>query len=183
MSRTESILLGSGDIYAVLYTGTLPEISTIKVDGNKLGEVSGGATLEYKPTFYTAKSDNGKANKTIITDEEATLKSGLMTFTGNALAKLADTATVTEDSTNGTRTLKIGGLGNMKQAKYAIVFHHTDLEAGDIDVVIVGQNQSGFSLTFAKDKETVIDAEFKCLPQDESGTLIQYIEYAPKSAA
>ena len=182
MSRTESILLGSGDIYVQLYSGTLPEVSVIKKDENKLGEVSGGATLEYKPSFYMAKSDNGKAAKQIITDEEATLKTGLMTFSANSLAKLADTATVTEDSTKGTRTLKVGGLGNMKRAKYVILFHHTDAEAGDIDILIVGQNQSGFSLSFAKDKETVVDAEFKCLPQDNSGTLIQYIEYSPTAA-
>ena len=33
-----------------------------------------------------------------------------------------------------------------------------------------------FSLAFAKDKETVIDAEFKCQPIDKAGTLIEYNE-------
>ena len=47
---------------------------------------------------------------------------------------------------------------------------------GDIWVVIVGKNEAGFSLAFAKDAETVIDAEFKCLSQDNEGTLIKYIE-------
>ena len=42
--------------------------------------------------------------------------------------------------------------------------------------MIVGRNQSGFSLAFAKDKETVIDAEFKAIPHDNNGTLIEYIE-------
>ena len=42
--------------------------------------------------------------------------------------------------------------------------------------MIVGNNQAGFSLAFAKDKETVIDAEFKALAQDKEGTLITYIE-------
>ena len=41
---------------------------------------------------------------------------------------------------------------------------------------ILLDNQAGFSLTFAKDKETVIDAEFKALPQDIEGTLIKYQE-------
>ena len=31
-------------------------------------------------------------------------------------------------------------------------------------------------LAFAKDKESVIDAEFKALPSDSDGTLITYIE-------
>jgi hypothetical protein len=43
-------------------------------------------------------------------------------------------------------------------------------------IVVRGVNQAGFSIAFAKDKETVIDAEFKCLPQDDEGTLIQYVE-------
>ena len=42
--------------------------------------------------------------------------------------------------------------------------------------MIVGNNQAGFTMTFAKDKETVVDAEFTCLPMDDEGTLIQYTE-------
>ena len=42
--------------------------------------------------------------------------------------------------------------------------------------MIVGRNESGFSLSFAKDKETVIDAEFTCTPMDSEGTLIYYME-------
>ena len=64
----------------------------------------------------------------------------------------------------------------MKREKYVIVFHHEDKVDGDVWIVIVGQNQAGFTLAFAKDKETVIDAEFKALAQDDEGTLIQYIE-------
>lgn len=47
---------------------------------------------------------------------------------------------------------------------------------GDIWVMIVGNNQAGFSLAFANDKETVVDAEFTALPQDKEGTLIHYEE-------
>ena len=49
-------------------------------------------------------------------------------------------------------------------------------EVMDQDGNKVGNNQNGFTLAFAKDQETVIDAEFKALAQDDDGTLIMYIE-------
>ena len=143
---------------------------------NQIGYIKGGATLEYTPTFYEAKDDLGYLVKTIITEEESILKSGIMTINGDVLSKLCDTARVTEDAEKKLRTVKIGGIGNAKGTKYVIAFHHEDPVDGDIWVVIVGQNQSGFSLAFTKDSETVIDAEFKCLAQDGEGTLIKYIE-------
>lgn len=57
-----------------------------------------------------------------------------------------------------------------------IRFHHEDKVDGDIRVTIVGRNEAGFSLAFAKDKETVVDAEFKAAPHDTDGTLILYEE-------
>ena len=46
-------ILGSGHMYLMEYTGTIPEDSVLEVEENKIGVISGGATLEYKPTFYT----------------------------------------------------------------------------------------------------------------------------------
>lgn len=174
MSEVRRITLGSGKLYLMEFTDSVPETAAITVADNLLGYIQGGATLEYKPTFYDAKDDLGYCIKTIITEEEATLKSGIMTFNGKTLDKLCDTARVTE--AKGLRTVKFGGVGNAKRAKYLICFHHEDPIDGDIWVIIVGNNQAGFSLAFAKDKETVIDAEFKALPQDNEGTLIKYIE-------
>lgn len=173
---SEKITLGSGKLYLTTFSGTVPDTDTLCVDANLLGYIKGGATVEYTPTFYEAKDDLGYVVKTIITEEEAILKSGVMTWNGNTLNKLCDTGRVTEDTTKHLRTVKIGGIGNAHGAKYVICFHHDDPIDGDIWVVIVGQNQAGFSLAFAKDAETVIDAEFKCLAQDTDGTLIKYIE-------
>ena len=176
MGASKRITLGSGKLYLKVFEGTLPETTAICVPDNLLGYIKGGATLEYTPTFYEAKDDLGYVVKTIITEEEALLKSGVLTFNGNTLDKLCDTARVTEDATKKLRTVKFGGVGNAKRAKYVICFHHEDKIDGDIWVMIVGSNQSGFSLAFAKDAETVIDAEFKALAQDDEGTLIKYIE-------
>ena len=169
------ITLGSGDLMIKEYDGTnMPAYTDFDVTKDLLGRIQGGATLEYKGTWYEAKDDTGKAVKTIITEEEATLKSGVMTWNGKTLAQLCSTARVTDNG--GIRTVKIGGVGNHDGKSYAICFHHTDKVDGDVYVVVRAVNQGGFSLAFAKDKETVIDAEFKCLPQDEDGTLIQYVE-------
>lgn len=171
------ITLGSGDLYMMEYTGTtVPEKEAICVDSNLAGYIQGGATLEYKPSFYEAKDDTGICTKVIITEEEVLLKSGIMTFNANTLKTLCATGRVTDDNEKGLRTILIGGVANNDGKKYVICFHHKDPIDGDIWVIIVGQNQSGFSLAFAKDKETIIDAEFKALSQDNEGTLIKYIE-------
>lgn len=171
----EVITLGSGDLMVKEYDGnTMPEYTDFKTDTDLLGRISGGCTLEYSGEWYEAKDDTGKVAKTIITEEEATLKSGVITWNGKTLEKLCSTARVTEEG--GIRTVKLGGVGNFNGKSYALCFHHTDKADGDVWLVVRAVNQGGFSLAFAKDKETVIDAEFKCLPQDEEGTLIQYIE-------
>ena len=155
----EVITLGSGDLMIKEYEGTIPAYTEFKEDTDLLGRIQGGATLEYKGTWYEAKDDSGKAVKTIITEEEATLKSGVLTWNGKTLVKLCSTARVTE--AEGIRTVKIGGVANNDGKSYALCFHHTDKVDGDVWIVIRGVNQGGFSFAFAKDKETVIDAEFK----------------------
>lgn len=170
----EVITLGSGNLMIKEYTDTFPDYTEFNDEQDLLGRIQGGATLEYKGTWYEAKDDTGKVVKTIVTEEEATLKSGILTWNGKTLAQLCSTARVTESE--DIRTVKIGGIGNHDGKSYAICFHHEDKIDGDVWIVIRGVNQGGFSLAFAKDKETVIDAEFKCLPQDEEGTLIQYVE-------
>ena len=174
MSTTEKITLGSGEMFVMEFTGTLPTTDEICLPENRLGHVSGGATLEYKPSYYTAKDDLGVVSKTIMTEEEATLKSGILTFNGETLARLSETGRVSEDGS--TRTLKIGGVKNMNRKNYVLCFYAHDAADGDCWIMIVGRNEAGFSLSFAKDKETVIDAEFSCQPMDSEGTLIVYIE-------
>lgn len=175
-TEKEKIVLGSGKTYTCEYDETegIPDDETIETEENLLGLIQGGATLEYIPTYYKAKDDLGLVSKEIITDEEATLKSGIMTWCGKTLEKLCSTAKVT---TNGNRrVVKIGGLGKHSGKKYVIRFLHEDKVDGDIRVTIIGTNQAGFTIAFAKDKETVINAEFKAQPQDGEGTLILYEE-------
>lgn len=175
MFDKEKILLGSGKVYVAEVPEELPEdLTTLATEENRIGYIQGGATLEYKPSFYTAKDDLGLAMKEIVTDEEVTFKTGLVTWAMERLEKLIETGRIT--TTAKLKILKVGGIANAKRKKYVILFHHIDKVDGDLYVVIVGSNQAGFSLAFAKDKESVIDAEFKASPMDDEGTLIQIIE-------
>ena len=175
--NADVITLGSGNLMIKEYSDTMPAYSEFNEETDLLGRIMGGATLEYSGEWYEAKDDTGKVVKTIITSEEALLKSGILTWNGKTLEKLCSTARVTEE--NGKRTVKIGGVANATGKSYALCFHHVDKVDGDVWIVVRGTNQGGFALAFAKDKETVIDAEFKCLPQDDEGTLIQYVEEIP----
>ena len=172
--ETKKIALGSGDVYITEFTGTIPPDEVLEVEANKLGAVQGGATVEYKPKPYTASSDDGKVRKTVLTEEECTLKLGIITWCADTLQKLCSTGRVTE--ANGKRTIKIGGIANYDGKKYVVRFVHKDKVDGDTRLTIVGSNQSGFSLAYVKDKETTINPEFTCEPMDDDGTLVMYEE-------
>ena len=179
----EVITLGSGKLYILEFAkgDTLPTDEVLEVEENRVGEIKGGASLEYTAETYTAKDDLGNVEKTIVTNEEVLLKSGIMTWNGQTLAQLSATARVTEAA--GKRTLKIGGLKNQSGKMYLVRFLHEDPIDGDVRISIVGQNQAGFTLAFAKDAETVVDAEFKANPAvDNEGTLVIIEEEIPVAA-
>lgn len=173
----EKIVIGSGKLYVDEFVTTIPTDVLLEIEENLLGLISGGATVVYTPTFYEAKDDLGLASKTVITVEAVSLKSGIMTWCGKTLAKLCATARVTE--LLGKRTVRIGGLGNQDGKQYVLRFVHEDATDGNIRVTIVGNNQAGFSLVYATDKATVVDAEFKAAPLDSEGTLLIYEEDIP----
>lgn len=74
------------------------------------------------------------------------------------------------------RTRSIGGLSSQDGKRYIVRFVHPDETDGTVRVTIVGGNQSELALAFVKDKETVIDAEFIAVPQDNEGTLVIFEE-------
>lgn len=176
----ETITLGSGKLYSVEYTGTIPSNADLEKESNILGYIQKGASLDYKPEFYEAEDDLGIVKKQILTKEEVTFKSGILTWNAETLKKLVATGRITEDAEKGMRTIKIGGINNNDGKQYIFHFVHEDKKDGNVRITIVGQNTAGFSLAFAKDAETVIDAEIKALPNDNEGTLIIFQEeYTP----
>lgn len=173
----ETITLGSGKIYMSAFSETMPTVETLCVEQNLLGYIKGGASLEYTEETYEEKDDLGYVSKIITTSEEALLKCGLLTWNGETLKKLIDRCTSTEAA--GKRTTKIGGAGNTQGGYYAICFMHEDKTDGNLWVLIKGRNTAGATLTFAADAGTVIEPEFKAMPHDDAGTLIELIEEIP----
>ena len=176
----ETITLGSGKLYSTEYTGVIPSNEDLEKETNILGYIQKGASLDYKPEFYEAEDDLGIVKKQILTKEEVIFKSGILTWNAETLKKLVATGRITEDAEKGMRTIKIGGINNNDGKQYIFHFVHEDKKDGNVRITIVGQNTAGFSLAFAKDAETVIDAEIKALPNDNEGTLIIFQEeYTP----
>lgn len=174
-----TITLGSGKLYLKAYSNAMPTVEELCVDDNLLGYIKGGASMEYTEETYEEKDDLGFVSKIITTSEEAILKCGLLTWNGATLAKLIDRCKTTEAS--GKRTTKIGGAGNAQGGYYAICFKHEDPVDGDLWILIKGRNTAGATLTFAADAGTVLEPEFKAMPQAD-GTLIELIEEIPAAS-
>lgn len=173
----KTITLGSGEIFATAFSDTLPDVETLCVDENRLGYIKSGASLEYTQETYEEKDDLGIVSKIITTSEEALLKCGLITWNGETLQKLVDRCKVTTE--NGKRITKIGGAGNAQGKYYALCFKHTDKTDGNVWVLIKGLNTAGFTITFSAEEGSLVEPEFKALPHDNDGTLIEFIEEIP----
>ena len=134
--------------------------------------------MEYKPTEYEAKDDSGSLVKRFIIAEEITFKSGILTWNMETLNKLCAAGTYADDALTHVRTLKLGGKGAREMAEFVIRFVHTAKDGNKFRATLVGTASNGFSLAFAPDKETVVDAEFKAKAHDANGTqLILAEEY------
>lgn len=173
----KTITLGSGKLYLQAFSDSMPTVDTLCVDANLLGYIKGGASLEYTQETYEEKDDLGLVSKIITTSEEAILKCGLLTWNGETLKKLIDRCGVATAS--GKRTTKIGGAGNAQGGYYAICFAHEDKTDGNLWVLIKGLNTAGVTLTFATEEGTLVEPEFKAMPHDDNGTLIELIEEIP----
>lgn len=170
-------VLGSGKIYRMDFTGdTIPAIEDICKEENRFTNIKGGASLEYTKETLTEEDDLGEVSKTVITAEDVVLKLGVMTFYGDTLKYLIETAR-REKTDDGTKYVtKIGGISNADNTSYVWCFHHEDKKDGDIWVLIVGKNQAGCTFDFKKDGATVLNAEIKAEPLDNEGTKVLYYE-------
>ena len=167
-----TVTLGSGELYILDFAGSIPEDTVIEDAKNKIGSIKGGASLEYKPESYTVKGDNGRTFKSFITKEDVTFKSGLLTWNLDVLSKLTMGGEVTEDSSKNLKVLKIGKNGSSAINQVLIRFVHSLDNTRKVRVTLIGSPSSGFTLSFNPEEETVIDAEFTALSQ-EDGTLVK----------
>lgn len=168
--NTNTVTLGSGDLYIMDYEGTIPEDAQIETVDNKVGSIKGGAELEYSPESYTVTGDNGMAYKAFITKEEVKFKSGILTWNLDVLSKLVMGGELSTHES--VATLKIGKNGTSAIKQVLIRFVHKIDEDNAVKVTMIGSPASGFTLSFNPEEETVIDAEFSALSQKD-GTLVQ----------
>lgn len=180
VASVEEYTLGSGDLFIKEYTaGTAVTAEDVISTGERLGEIKGGASLEYTTETKEDSSDLGRTKIVIISKEDVVLKSGVMTWNGKTLEKLCQTARVTKDDVAKKRTIKIGGLANAANKSYAVAFQYKGDGKKGLTVLIVGKNTAGFTVSFSSDNATVIDAEFKAQALDNDGTLVVIEETIP----
>lgn len=180
VASVEEYTLGSGDLFIKEYTaGTTVTAEDVITTGERLGEIKGGASLEYTTETKEDSSDLGRTKIVIISKEDVVLKSGVMTWNGKTLEKLCQTARATVSEDKKKRTIKIGGLAHAANKSYAVAFQYKGDGKKGLTVLIVGKNTAGFTVSFSSDNATVIDAEFKAQALDNDGTLVVIEETIP----
>lgn len=173
----KNIRIGSADIYVIKWTGIVPENSEIEKDDNMIGRTKNGATFNYSAEWATAESDDGKARRSKLKSETASLNYGNITPNSETIEVLVATARRGEIE-NGTRRTKLGGITNDKGEKYLIRAVHRDSVCGDLRITGVGVNKGGWEQGF-NDSEQVINSTFEFEPLlDDEGTLAYYDEDA-----
>ena len=167
---TKDMLLGSGDLYIMAYSGGgIPEDATIETSDNMVGGIKGGATVSYTPTIYSVSDDMRRMKKSLITAEEATFKTGLLSFDLGEIAKIALGSSL-QSSYSGTKsTLSVGG--GQTITEYVLRFVHTMGNGKKVRVSMIGTPVSGFELAFSPENESVINAEFSAVPMNAQGQL------------
>lgn len=187
IDNSEEIILGSGDLYIVEFTGEIPEDSVIEAEANRAGNIKGGATLEYSQTSQTVKDDKGRVKKTITTEEDVKFKTGLITWVQNYIKALISTARVDTATKPGHRVYKLGGLANQSKTRYLWRFVHTRDDGRKLRVTVTGKNTGTVSLAFKPEDATQVDAEITANTLDKEGTLViiddEMLESDPDYAA
>lgn len=187
LADTTEVTLGSGDLYMQLYANAIPEDAELEVDASCVAHIDSGATLKYGVTYKDVEDSKGQVVKSFITKEDVTFGTGILSWNGDVIAMLCETARVTTTvataEAKGKRVTKIGGRDNANGKYYVIRFRHKKDDGCYIRVTIKGKNTAGFSLPFEKENATVIDAEIKAFAQDNEGTLVIIEEELPQLSA
>ena len=164
---TKDMLLGSGDLYIMAYEGSIPADGTIESSENMIGGIKGGATISYTPTIYSVSDDMRRMKKSLITAEEATFKTGYLSFDLGEIAQIALGSHL--ESYAGKSTLAVGG--GQTITEYLLRFVHTMGNGKKVRVSMIGTPVSGFELAFSPENESVINAEFSAVPMNAQGHL------------
>lgn len=176
-TENRHIPIGSAYIYAMEYTGTIPDDAVIETPENEVGYVSEGATIEYTAEKTIIKDDFGRDSRTVTTEETATLTANLLSWSSKKFEYFNNTARV-DDSKEGRRTVKLGGAANENGKSYLWRVVHPDKKFGTVRVTMCGVN-SGLTLTFKKDEGGQLPISVSGEAIDSEGTLLIYDEEVP----
>ena len=172
IDNSDEIILGSGDLYIVEFSGAIPEDATIEADSNRAGNIKSGATLEYSADSQTVQDDKGRVKKTIITKETVTFKTGLITWVPQYIQALIQTARIDETTKKGHRLFQLGGLSNLNKKHYLWRFVHTRDDGRKLRITVTGKNTGAISMAFQPENETTVDSEITADTLDKDGTLV-----------
>ena len=173
--RLKAIPLGSGNVYFLPYVegSPMPSDADFERPANMVGRTKNGATFNHNMTYYTAKSDDGVAQKRIMTEETASFTWGVMTWTLATVAQFIRTASasVVEEDGVSSYVLEGGGLGNQQAKKYWFHFVGGDTIDGKFTLTGVGENIDALAAAFAVNSETVLTPNVEFDPYDAAGHL------------
>lgn len=175
----KEVVLGSGRLYHMEFTGEIPTNELIELEENIIGAIKGGASVVYTPTFSSESDDLGEITVSQLQAEAATLKSGLMTLIGETFKVLTSTARVSEKE--GVTTVLIGGVDNYDGKTHLFHFVNSNKQR-PVRVTVVGINEKGFELAFKQEGATVVDLEVNAQALDETGAKIK-IQLGEKSVS
>lgn len=172
------IALGSVDVYVTEWTGSavsdVPVDNELEVDANFIGRTKDGAEFEYQSTWYSVKSDDGKASRNEMTDDNGYMSFGLITWNGAGIAKLISTAsaTVTGSGASAKRRTLIGGAANDNGKTYLFRAVHKDKVKGDVRYTMIGKNINGFTAAYKPGNPTTITPRVQAEPFSDGHLMI-----------
>jgi hypothetical protein len=168
------IAIGSVDIYMQEFTGTavsdIPADNVIETEANHIGRTKDGGEITYTTTYYSVKSDDGKAARNEMTDDGATISFGLITWNGNTIVKIVPTASAS--ISGGKRRTLIGGKTNDNGKRYLVRAVHKDPEKGDVRYTLIGKNAAGFAAAYKPGQETTITPNITAEPFDDGRLIV-----------
>ncbi|MBR3421543.1 MAG: hypothetical protein IKG98_05720 [Ruminococcus sp.] len=172
------IPLGSVDLYITEWTGSavsdIPADNEIEIDANFIGRTKDGGEFEYQTTWYTAKSDDGKASRSEMTEDNAYMSWGYITWNGNTITKLISTASATVSGTGSSakrRTL-IGGAANDNGKTYLFRAVHKDKVKGNVRYTMIGKNINGFAAAYKPGQPTTITPRVQAEPFSDGHLIV-----------
>ena len=188
MALKKKTFYGSGKVYGVKLSNItypilskaaiLANLASWMVEENQMGYVKGGFKFSISTETLDDQSDLGEMRVNLITKEKGTANFALFNANAETVAKWYPTGSVdTIADTHGTvEVAEVGGIQNMDDSMFIIIFHHQDTNNGDTIAVSVGKNMQGFDAEWTPDKVTPFACQFECQPYDNTGKLYMQVD-------